>query len=221
MKHYIEVTLIENSDFSGYQLWSKLYEQLHLAFVEQKSIDDKIDFGVSFPEYQFNEHKKMGFLGHKLRVFAKTQAALEALDLTKWFERLLDYVHLTSIRAVPKHVDQFVAFRRVQKKGEKRMESLLQHKIEHYAMLNHQTKQDVSAQVQRLFEGETEHISPQLHDFFKPYLQYKKIDLPFIEMKSLTSQTRFKLFIAKMEATQQGIDQKFTTYGLNNIVPEF
>ncbi|HNN29956.1 MAG TPA: type I-F CRISPR-associated endoribonuclease Cas6/Csy4, partial [Agitococcus sp.] len=36
MKYYQELTLIAQAEVSLYVIWSKLYTQLHLAFVEQK-----------------------------------------------------------------------------------------------------------------------------------------------------------------------------------------
>ena len=52
MKYYIEVTLIENPELVAYQLWSKLYTQLHIALAEIKNAEHKINIGVSFPQYR-------------------------------------------------------------------------------------------------------------------------------------------------------------------------
>lgn len=57
MHHYIELTLIKDSEISPYFIWSKLYTQLHLAFVEQKDANEQIPYGVSFPEYKSVEVK--------------------------------------------------------------------------------------------------------------------------------------------------------------------
>ncbi len=35
-------------DFSPYELWSQLYPQLHLALVEAKNADNKVNIGFSF-----------------------------------------------------------------------------------------------------------------------------------------------------------------------------
>lgn len=61
MKYYVELTLIDNCDFSGFELWSKVYTQLHIAFAEHSNERGKISFGLSFPQYRLNEHKKIGF----------------------------------------------------------------------------------------------------------------------------------------------------------------
>jgi len=54
MNYYIEVTLMENEKFSPYGLWSQLYLQLHLALVEVKNADNKVNIGFSFPQYRFH-----------------------------------------------------------------------------------------------------------------------------------------------------------------------
>ena len=99
MQHYIDITLLPNDEIGHYFLWGKLYQQVHLALVEQGQ--EKI--GVAFPEYSKSQPR----LGRKLRLFASNGQVLEQLNLSKWLSRLLDYCHLSSIRVVPsetKHV---------------------------------------------------------------------------------------------------------------------
>ena len=59
MKFYQEITLIPQADISPHAVWSKLYTQLHLAFVEQKDEQDKTIYGVSFPQYRTIADKKL------------------------------------------------------------------------------------------------------------------------------------------------------------------
>ncbi len=101
MNHYIEVTLIKNDDFSPYELWSRIFTQLHIAFAEIKDDTDKVNIGISFPQYHFNQEKRIGFLGEKIRLFASSEADLQTLDIKKRLDRLADYVHISSIREVP------------------------------------------------------------------------------------------------------------------------
>jgi CRISPR-associated endonuclease Csy4 len=100
MKYYIEITLIDSGDEPLYFTWSKVYGQIHLAFVETKDDDNKINLGVSFPEYQFNNEKGIGFLGSKLRVFANSEGELQKLSIRRWLERLNDYIHISSVKEV-------------------------------------------------------------------------------------------------------------------------
>ncbi|MCB1658072.1 MAG: type I-F CRISPR-associated endoribonuclease Cas6/Csy4, partial [Pseudomonadales bacterium] len=101
MKYYQELTLIAQAEVSVYVIWSKLYTQLHLAFVEQKDTHNKTPYGVSFPQYRLDANKGFGYLGSKVRIFANTTQELEQLNLGKWLERLTDYVHITSARETP------------------------------------------------------------------------------------------------------------------------
>ncbi len=196
MKYFIELTLIGTNDFYFYQLWSKVYTQLHLAFVEIKDQDDKINVGVSLPEYQFNEEKKIGFLGTKLRIFANTEEELQKIDIKSRLERLNDYVHISSTREVPEHkITSYSTFSRKQVKTS--AERLARHRIKRGNI-----------------------------DFTEAKNRYQNVvtttDLPFIQLKSLTNQQPFKLFIEK-RVSKRSIESKFSTYGLSSTssVPEF
>ena len=196
MKYFIEITLIDSGDFSLYQLWSKLYAQLHLALVEVKDQNDKIAIGVSFPEYRFNEEQGIGYLGSKLRLFATTEQELQKLDIKRWFEWLSDYTHISSIREVPAHkITSYATFSRKQVKTNP--ERLARHRVK---------RGDI--------------------DFAEAKARYQNVvtssNLPFIQLKSLTNQQPFYLFIQKVnkDTLEAG---SFSSYGLsaNASVPEF
>ena len=196
MKYYIEVTLMKSDDFSPYELWSRIYTQLHLAFAENKDTDNKVSIGLSFPQYRFNAEKGIGFLGEKIRLFAETQADLEKLNISKWLERLTDYLHITSIREVPEtKITGYAIYSRKQVKTN--AERLARHRVK---------RGDIG--------------------FDEALARYSNVvtttDLPYIQMKSLTSEKSFKLFIEKKPATKSET-QVFSTYGLSSVstVPEF
>lgn len=200
MKYYIEVTLIENPELVAYQLWSKLYTQLHISLAEMKNSDNKVNIGVSFPQYRFNQTKGVGFLGEKLRIFAQSKAELQTLDLKKWLDRLTDYVHMTSIREVPENVKGYAIYKRKQVKTN--AQRLARHRVK---------RGDIG------FDEALARYSNVL----------TTTDLPYIEMLSLSTsdeqdKKRFKLFIEKYDA-QQSETQVFSTYGLSSesSVPEF
>ena len=200
MKYYIEVTLIENPELVAYQLWSKLYTQLHIALAEMKNSDNKVNIGVSFPQYRFNQTKGVGFLGEKLRIFAQSEAELQTLDLKKWLDRLTDYVHMTSIREVPENVKGYAIYKRKQVKTN--VQRLARHRVK---------RGDIS------FDEALARYSNVL----------TTTDLPYIQMLSLSTsdeqdKKRFKLFIEKYDA-QQSETQVFSSYGLSSVssVPEF
>ncbi|WP_180164507.1 type I-F CRISPR-associated endoribonuclease Cas6/Csy4 [Acinetobacter sp. YH12049] len=200
MNYYIEVTLMENEKFSPYELWSQLYPQLHLALVEVKNADNKVNIGFSFPQYRFHQDKGVGFIGTKLRLFAESEADLKKLDIRKWLERLEDYVHITSIREVPSEIKGYAIYKRKQVKTN--AQRLARHRVK---------RGDIG------FDEALARYSNVV----------TTTNLPYIEMKSLStsdqqSEKRFRLFIEKQSATKSE-NQVFSTYGLSPVssVPEF
>jgi CRISPR-associated endonuclease Csy4 len=199
MKFYQEITLIDQAEISPYFIWSKLYAQLHLALAEQKDTNEKVNIGVSFPKYIFEqkteERKVKIHLGDKLRIFAQSQADLEKLNIRKWLERLTDYLHITSIREVPSEIKEYSIYKRKQVKTN--AQRLARHRVK---------RGDI---------GFDEALARYSH-------VVTTTDLPYIQMKSLTSDKSFKLFIEKKPATKSET-QVFSTYGLSWVssVPEF
>lgn len=197
MKYYQEITLIDQAEISLYFIWSKLYTQLHIALAEIKDTNNKVDLGVSFPQYLFEKNDKNSKvnLGKKLRLFAQNEADLKKLDLKKWLDRLTDYVHITSIREVPENIKGYAIYKRKQVKTNAKR--LARHRVK---------RGDIG--------------------FDEALARYSNVvtttDLPFIQMKSLTSDQVFKLFIEKKNA-EQSESQVFSTYGLSSesSVPEF
>ena len=204
MQFYQEITLIDQAEISPYFIWSKLYTQLHIALAESKDTDNKVNIGVSFPQYIFEEktegQKAKVNLGKKLRIFAQSEAELQTLNLKKWLDRLTDYVHMTSIREVPENVKGYAIYKRKQVKTN--VQRLARHRVK---------RGDIG--------------------FDEALARYSNVltttDLPYIQMLSLSTsdeqdKKRFKLFIEKQSA-QQSVTQIFSTYGLSSesSVPEF
>lgn len=203
MTYYLELTLMDNSDFSFYELWSKVYTQLHLAFVEHLDEQKKIPFGVSFPQYRVNPQKKLGFLGSKVRIFAHSEHELQQLNVEKWLERLMDYVHLTKPREVPQ--DKVVGY-------------ALFYRVNPRLSL----KQRIANQAQR------RNISlDEAKQHFEKYVEQPMLE-PYISLKSLSAKREenidrfYNLYIGKSPA-DEAKDGKFGTYGLSRTVtvPEF
>lgn len=204
MKFYQEITLIDQAEISPYFIWSKLYTQLHIALAELKDDSDKVNIGVSFPQYIFEEkaedRKAKINLGRKLRLFTESETDLKKLDIRHWLERLEDYVHITSIREVPSDIKGYAIYKRKQVKTN--AQRLARHRVK---------SGDIG--------------------FDEALARYSNVvtttNLPYIEMKSLStsdqqSEKRFKLFIEKRSATKSET-QVFSTYGLSSesSVPEF
>ena len=197
MQFYQEITLLPDVEISPYFLWTKVYTQIHLAFVMQKDVEQKVKYGVSFPQYRMVGDKQVGFLGFKVRVFAESEAELQALNLATWLVRLTDYVHLNNIRTVPQdRITGYVCYYRVMPKKS------LEQRIEHQAKRHGVSLEEARAHLQNCPE--------------------EKTVAPFIQLNSLNSGHAFRLDIGKqaMPQAQQGV---FGLYGLSRVatVPEF
>lgn len=192
MKAYIEITLLPDAEVGQYFLWGKLFQQVHLALVEMKAADGSIPIGLSFPEYS----DERNFLGKKLRLFAREESLLEQLNIRQWLDRLSDYLHITSIRAVPEKVSGYARYRRVQTQSSKQRLARRKAKREGATL----------EQAMLKLEGFQEQVTP----------------LPFVMMQSLGNKQKFRLFIAK-DKIEQAIDNGFGSYGLSSesTVPEF
>ncbi len=195
MKYYLEITLIDTASIKHYELWAKVYSQLHLALVEMQDAQGKVPVGVSFPEYRYQESTG-GYLGSKLRVFAPNETTLQNLNLAQWLSRLADYIHYTGIREVPiGKIAGYSLYSRLHIKGS--IDNLARRYAKRHAISLEQARKQYQE---------------------KSY----NTNLPYIQLKSLTTKQAFHLFIAK-QASKELVQNKFGTYGLDSLstVPEF
>ena len=189
MKYYLEIKLLKQAEISMYFIWSKVFKQLHLAFVECKDQDDKIPIGISFPDYMFDSEKEFGMLGSKIRLFADDKMALIKLDLSKWLNRLQDYLQLSDIQEVPQNmVKEYAVFSRKQIKSNPER------------LARRRAKKDSSISFQ---------------EALKRYQKSDSTNLPYIQVNSLSSSNSFRLFVERKisETENQGY---FSCYGLSN-----
>lgn len=155
-------------------------------------VDGEARVGVAFPEYCAENFQ----LGSKLRLLSPEKVDLESLHIGHWLARLTDYVHITSIREVPENAQSHAMFRRVQPKSNNARLARRMAK-----------RKNISLEQALLnFEDREEAMTK----------------LPFIQMKSHSSDNRFRLFIEKIECKTSS-DGKFNSYGLSSIatVPWF
>lgn len=194
MKHYIEITLLHNSEISFFNLWAKVFQQIHLGLVEMQGEKKHIPIGLSFPEYVISE--KHGLLGSKLRLFSREEKSLIGFNVAKWLSRLNDYVHCTSIRPVPEKVLGHAIYQREQPNTNKERlakRCARRHKISYDQALARYSD-----------------MAP------------KTIVTPFICLKSLSSNKEFCLWIKKTIVAELSIGI-YSSYGLSSVssVPEF
>lgn len=211
MKYYQEITLIDSADIRFFELWSKLYTQLHLALVEQAKATygegaTHGDIGVSFPEYKCFEKngKTISMLGSKLRVFAKTEAELQQLNLGKWCERLLDHVHIKSTAKVPAVTEYVIAKRFRQEKN-------LDSKTHNFAKKHNKTFEEVKlSRIEHISRKYDISMEEAQRRYEKPVLEIR----PYIRMKSGKNGNTFSLEIEQTKA-EGVVTGTFNTYGMS------
>ncbi len=197
MMFYVEITLLPNLEVPLHFIWEKVYQQLHLALVENKVSEYESAIGISFPKYG----DKPFPLGDKLRLFAPTQEQLQQLDVGRWLNRLTDYIDnsdYTSIKKVPSNVNEFACFKQF------RIKSNFMKKVERRA--KHLNKP--IDEVRKYMRKEDE-------DRGKRYTT----GLPFVYAVSLSqNKEKFRLFIEK-QIVKQAQAGTFNCYGLSSRDP--
>lgn len=191
MKFYQEISLIFNEDIPPYVIWSRLYNQLHIALADLQNTLGNQPIGVSFPNYHYSEKNQGGFvtLGYKLRVFAPSQEVLEELNLTKWLDRLDDYVHIRRIHSVDED------------------------KVRGYVVVSRYRQPNLTAQAKNLAKHKGISFDDALTHCQKYKRQAKRY--PFISLQSQTNGHGYCLSIQQKQVDKptQGT---FNSYGINN-----
>ena len=172
MKYYKEIVLLPCADIGSYFIWQKVYQQVHLALVENKNQKNSCTIGATFPEYNADKF----ILGNKLRLFAKDNQVLKQMRCEKWLERLRDYVSVGPIRLVPEALNGYACFKHVKMKGNK--EKLAKRRAKRKG---------------ETFERALAH--------FADYEELRS-KLPYINMISQTNGHRFRIFIEMLPMEQ-------------------
>ena len=209
MKHYLEITLLPNNELNLLNLWSSVFQQIHLGLVEMQDGENTVPIGLSLPEYKMGE--RFGILGGKLRLFAPDESALAQFDAVKWLSRLSDYVHCTGIRTVPEKLAGHAIYKRVQPKNNP--ERLARRYAKRHNLdLDSALNETVNLRGDAGYPTEFRYC-----DMPKP-----ELGLPYIRLKSLSGGQSFCLWIEKTSAAQP-MAGGFSCYGLSTsaTVPEF
>ena len=186
MKFYIEITLLPSIEIPLYFLWEKVYQQIHLALVESQDSNGKVSIGVSFPEYNIERHQ----LGSKLRLLSFAKDELENLDINKWLFRLKDYVYISGIRNIPDVIDGYALYKRIQTKSS------------NLRLARRKAKREGIGYEEALsfFNKRTEITSK----------------VPYIQMKSQSSDKRYRLMLGYEKFDKTKDSEGFSTYGLSS-----
>lgn len=200
MKFYQDITLLPDAEVSLGVIWEKVYQQIHLMLVEHKVADNESAIGLSFPAYG----NKAFPLGNQLRLLAESETMLKQANVNQWLQRLSDYVHVKSIKAVPSDIDQYVSFHRVNPKSQQRRLKQLAQRVTLLSKRHAVDESDMRAQLLSSIEKSS-----------------TECKLPYINVQSLSSshgeqRHKFRLFIdcEKVEVPIHS-GNVFTCYGLS------
>jgi CRISPR-associated endonuclease Csy4 len=192
MKYYLDITLLPDAEASFGFLWQKVFQQVHIALVDNKVGDNESAVALSVVGYG----DKAFPLGNKIRLLAASEDILQKLDMQRWLNRLIDYCHLSSIKTVPAEVKQYARFNR---KNVKSIEKKAQRRAVHLD----KPYEEVLAYL--IEEGKS-----------------KASKLPFINVESQESKKQsgqgvscqFLLFIVQA-ISDEAVNGKFDCYGLS------
>lgn len=212
MRFYLEITLLPNPEVGLNFLWSKVFQQLHLGFVERLDSNKRGAIGVGFPKH-CTEGKRLG-LGDKCRMFAEDEAALERFNAPQRLSRLSDYVHCTGIRPVPAKLAGYAVYRRERPKTNP--ERLARRYAKRHGL-------DLESALTTTVELKAPAGDASYPTTFRyADMAVPSVALPFICLQSLSGGQTFVLWIAKTEAAVP-VAGGFSAYGLSSVatVPEF
>ncbi len=186
MKHYLDITLLPDSEITLGFIWFKVYQQVHIALADNKNSDNKSDIALSFPQYF--EKDKTYPLGNKLRLLSPTAELLDKLSISTWLKRFVDHTHITSIKAVPESITDYACFSRKQ----------------------------VATNISRLARRRAKRHEVTFEQALQHYANFedKNTKLPYINVKSLSKDEQFRLFI-EGELSKKSKRGDFTCYGLS------
>lgn len=206
MKYYQDITLLPDAEVSLGFIWEKLYQQIHLMLVEHKIAENSSQVGCSFPDYG----DKTFPLGRRLRLLAQTDEQLKNMHASHWLQRLSDYIHIKSIKPVPKDVSGYACFYRLNTKSQQRRLKQLERRVPYLS--------------QKHGVDESEVREKLLSSIYKNSAASK---LPYINVQSLSTPFdgphyhKFMLFIqCDKSNTALKNSHTFTCYGLSSAEPD-
>lgn len=143
------------------------------------------DIGISFPQYRTGV--KARTLGAHLRLHGE-EKRLEALMQTGWLSGMRDHVTLSEVAAVPESAKHVIVKRRQFNTGS-------ESRAKRYAK-----RHDISVEEARKL-------------YQKPAA--RRIDLPYVQLASRSTQEQFCLFIEHGEPQTKPVEGTFSHYGLS------
>lgn len=143
------------------------------------------DIGISFPEHRTGV--KTRSLGNHLRLHGAHER-LEALMRAGWLNGMRDHVMLTDIAPVPGNARHVIVKRRQFNTGS-------ESRAKRYAKRNNVSVEEARQMYQKVAA--------------------RKIELPYVQLASRSTQGHFCLFIEHGEPQEQPVEGTFNHYGLS------
>ena len=196
MNYYQEITLLPEQDITIGFIWQKVFQQVHIALVENKIDEKHSAIALSFPDYGKDRFP----LGGKLRLLAQEKESLDKLDITKWLNRLIDYVHIKSVRNVPE-TKSFACFLRENLKGETRIEKNMQIKAKRWSEKSGKPLQECLAELEK--------SKPKIESY-PPFVWCESQETKRCNPENVA---KFPLYIKKIEVESMQVG-KINCYGL-------
>jgi CRISPR-associated endonuclease Csy4 len=212
--HYCEFTCLRDAEISTGFLMGRLFHALHLTMASATPPGQMCPFGITFPDYRSFElaapprrmRKNISRdvddgdadldaelpIGKRVRLFARSEQELDSIVWSKSMVGLGDYVHRTKPRPTPLAIQNFAVFARRQPKASP--ERLIRRAMKRQGI-------DEADAIER-YEGYT----------------MDRCRLPWVDMRSESSQHRFRLFIDRIEMPGLTSSWGFSTYGLSRSV---
>ena len=178
--------------------------EISLGFIWQKIyaqihfalVEHKNSDGMCSVGFAFPHYMELFRLGNILRLFAPTKEELEILNIEEQLKKFSDYVIISNIKQVPTDIKGYVTFSR------KQFKSSPERLAKRYALRHNKTLEEALS----IYEN----------------VSAKETKLPFVMMKSNSSNQQMKLFIEKNMSNEEekGL---FSAYGLSktSTVPNF
>lgn len=213
MNYYQEITLLPDPEISLGFIWQKVFQQVHIALVDNKVADNQSAIAIGFPQYGQAKFP----LGFKLRLFANEQTQLEQLNISKWLSQLEDYAHVKGIKPVPDKVS-YVSFSRKHIKTLGRIEEDMRSKAKLWA-----EKSGKSLEICLVEMAESRPVvNPDGLPFIFIYSQETK-------RRSPNNNGKFPLFIQMEQVDKQqlgvfdcyGLSAKTNVQGNKGTIPQF
>lgn len=188
-----EITCIPDTDIGIGFLMGRVMNALHLALVNASAGLSQCTIGMSFPDYRqlaaSGDPASAGPpIGAKVRLFARQPGELDTAEVAECLGRFSDYVDVRSPAELKRTNLKFARFSR------------------------HQPRTSLTRQIRRQMKrkGWTQE---QAERHFQGYRD-TMCRLPYLDLRSHTTERRFRLFVRK-ESAEESESWQFSTYGLS------